>query len=120
MGRPVWRPDGSALAFIALRDEKLIYYATQELVVATLDGAPSRMVTADLDRNVLAPQWSADGKSLYILLEDDGNQHLVRIDAANGKLQTLLAGRRETNGFDVGAKNRIVLLDSTVDRPALQ
>ncbi len=117
VGRPVWRPDGGALAFVGMRDEKLIYYATQELVVAPLDGTPARMVSADLDRNVSAPKWSADGKSLYTLLEDDRNQHLVRINAASGKVDRLLTGRRETAGFDLGSKNRIVLLDGTVDRP---
>ena len=39
-------------------------------VVPAAGGAP-RVLTAELDRNVQAPRWSPDGKSILFLLEDD-------------------------------------------------
>jgi dipeptidyl aminopeptidase/acylaminoacyl peptidase len=53
----------------------------------------------------------------HAMLEDDRNQHLARIDAASGRIERLLEGRRETTAFDVGAKNRIVVLEATVHAP---
>ena len=51
-------------------------------------------------------------------IEDDRRQHLARVDPATGKLVRVLDGRRETTDFDSGPKNRVVVLDSTVDQPA--
>ncbi len=116
MTTPSWRPDGRALALTVARDPKLIYYAKQDVMIASLDGT-TRVLTSSIDRNVFAPRWTQDGKSLYALIEDDRNQHLARLDATTGKLERVLDGRRETSVFVTGAKNRIALLDSTVDRP---
>ena len=87
------------------------------MIVNAAEGQ-SRTVTGALDRNVFAPRWSEDGKWIYALIEDDRNQHLARVDPATGKLDRVLDGRRETTAFDSGPKNRIVVLDSTVDQPA--
>ena len=117
MTTPSWRPDGREIVLTAASDPKLIYYARQSLLVVPVNGGTPRIVVKDLDRNVIAPHWSADGKSIYALLEDDRNQQLVRVNAANGRLDRLMPGRRESTGFDLGPKHRIVVLDSTVDRP---
>lgn len=117
MTAPSWRPDGREIALTVARDPKLIYYAEQEIMIAKADGSGTRIVTAAIDRNVFAPRWSADGRSIHVFIEDDRNQHLARLDPGTGRLQRLLEGRRETTAFDVGVKNRIVILDSTVDRP---
>lgn len=112
-----WRPDGREIAFVALHDPDLIYYSKQQLVVAPLDGEEARVVTAGLDRNVMSPRWSSDGRSLYALLEDDRNQLFVRIDPRNGRLERLEGGRRETTAFALGPRREVVLLDSVTDRP---
>ncbi|HKE96427.1 MAG TPA: S9 family peptidase [Povalibacter sp.] len=117
MTTPSWRPDGKVLALTVARDPKLIYYAKQDLMIANADGSGTRIVTGDLDRNFLAPRWSADGKWIYGFIEDDRNQQLARINPATGKLDRILEGRRESTAFDIGTKNRVALLDSTVDRP---
>lgn len=116
MTTPSWRPDGRALVLTVARDPKLIYYAQQDLMIASLDGT-TRVLTSGIDRNLFGPRWSHDGKAIYAFLEDDRNQHLVRLDPASGRLDRLLDGRRETTDFDLGPKNRIAILDSTADRP---
>jgi dipeptidyl aminopeptidase/acylaminoacyl peptidase len=117
MTAPTWRPDGREIAFVTAGDPKLIYYSIHNLAVVSASGGASRIVTPTLDRNVIDPQWSADGKSIYFLLEDDLNQVLARINVGNGKIDRLLEGRRESTDYDVGGKGRIALLDSTVDSP---
>lgn len=117
MSGPVWRPDGKEIAFITAGDPKLIYYSLHKLAIVPATGGEHRIVTGDFDRDVVQPRWSADGKSIYALVEDDRNQHLSKVTVASGKVERVLDGRRETTAFDVGKNNRIVLLESTVDAP---
>lgn len=117
MSAPTWRPDGRELAFVTAGDPKLIYYSVHNLAIVAATGGTSRVVTKTLDRNVIEPHWSGDGKSIYFLLEDDRNQVLSRINVANGKIDRLLDGRRETTDYDLDRKGRVAVIDSTVDSP---
>lgn len=117
MSGPVWRPDGKEIAFVTAGDPKLIYYSLHKLAIVAASGGEHRVVTREFDRDVVQPRWSADGKSIYALVEDDRNQHLSKVNVATGQVERLLDGRRETTAFDLGKNNRIVFLDSTVDAP---
>ena len=117
MSPPQWSPSGRDIAFIAGTEHKLLYYAQTKLNVVAATGGTPRVVTQALDRNVTQPQWSEDGKAIYALVEDDRNQHLVRFDAASGRMHTVNDGRRETTAFDLGPKGRTVVLDATPDSP---
>src|SRR5262249_10389340 len=114
---PVWSPNGREIAYVAARDAKLVYYAQHRLMVVSAAGGAPRTVSQNLDRDVLAPAWSDDGRSIYALIEDDRNVHFSRFNAANGRVETLLGGRRETNAFEIGPKGRVVLLDTTPNAP---
>jgi dipeptidyl aminopeptidase/acylaminoacyl peptidase len=117
-GAPQWSPNGREIAYVTAGDPKLVYFSTHRLAVVPAAGGAARILTETLDRNVIAPRWSADGRSIYLLIEDDRNQHLARLDVASGKTETLLAGRRESTAFDISSKGRIAIVDSTVDRPS--
>ena len=117
MSEPQWSPNGREIAFIAGTDHKLLYYAQTKLNVVSAESGAQRVVSAALDRNVLQPQWSEDGRSIYALVEDDRNQHVVAFDAVSGRLQVMNDGRRETSAFDIGPKGRVVLVDSTPGMP---
>lgn len=117
MSPPVWRPDGREIAFITAGDPKLIFYSVHNLAVVSSSGGAARLVTKALDRNVTDPQWSADGRTLYFLLEDDLSQVLARVSVASGKVERILDGQRESLDYDLGTKGRIALLDSNVNSP---
>ena len=118
MSTPQWSPDGTRIAYTAGGDPKLIYYATYGIWVIDAAGGPARKLLPDLDRNLTKPRWTADGRSLQLLLEDDRNQQLVSVGIDTGKLRSLTEGRREVLDYDLGRDGRSVLLQSTVDRPA--
>ncbi len=115
--RPAWSPDGKTIAYIQGGPSKLIFYALHQLAVIPATGGPAKLLAAALDRNMVQPRWSADGRSIYFLLEDDGNRQLAKIDAG-GDVERVLAGRRATSAFDIGPGDTIALLDSTPQQPA--
>ena len=117
MSGPVWSPSGRDIAYIAASDEKLIWYAQHRLTVVSAAGGTPRTISQSLDRNVLAPQWSPDGRSIYALIEDDRNQHLARFDVKSGRVQKLLEGRREITAYELGPKGEMALVESTPDVP---
>ena len=114
---PAWSPDGKQLAILIGGDPKLIYYSTHHLALVPATGGEQRVLTTELDRNIVQPRWSADGKSIYMLIEDDLNQHLAKLTVANGKIARLLEGRRRIDSYDLGSKGKLAILDSSYDRP---
>ncbi|HVF16397.1 MAG TPA: S9 family peptidase [Steroidobacteraceae bacterium] len=116
-GAPQWSPNGREIAYVTAGDPKLVYFSTHRLAVVPSAGGAPRILTDALDRSVMSPRWSADGRSIYLLVEDDRNQHLTRLNVASGKTERLLGGRRESTEFDISAKGRFAIIDSTVDRP---
>lgn len=117
MTTPSWSPDGRSIALTVATDPALIYYAEQDLMIVNIDGSATRVLTGGIDRNVIAPRWSPDGKWIYAFIEDDRNQHLARINPTNAKLERVMQDRRETTAYDLGPRQRIAIIDSTVDRP---
>jgi dipeptidyl aminopeptidase/acylaminoacyl peptidase len=113
---PAWSPDGKWIAYLHGADPKQITYAANTLAVIPAAGGAARVLTAALDRNLHAPAWSDDGRSLLALVEDDGAQHLVRL-ALDGAAERLVAGRRKVAAFTRAPSGRTAILASTPDRP---
>jgi dipeptidyl aminopeptidase/acylaminoacyl peptidase len=111
-----WSPDGKQLAYVAGHDPKLTYYTAYGINTVAVTGGTPRSLTTQLDRNTFSPQWSADGRYVYCLLEDDGNQQLARVPAAGGELTLLSKGRQTVEAFSADA-GHLALLQSTVERP---
>jgi dipeptidyl aminopeptidase/acylaminoacyl peptidase len=91
--RPEWSPDGKWIAFLDGEDRKYGAYSMEHLALVASDGssAPTRVKAADdLDRGVSSPKFSADGKSIRLLVVDDRSVYPVKITLADGKVERLL------------------------------
>jgi Tol biopolymer transport system component len=117
MCSPRWSPDGKRIAFVGGGDPKLIYYATYRPFVIDVAGGEPRPLGRALDRNMYEPRWAADGRNLFVLLEDDRSQHLVRIGLRDDDIERIVDGRREVLDYDIARDGRIALLESTVSYP---
>ena len=89
---PRWSPDGKQLAYITVTDKQAMWYATQKLAVIPATGGQPRLLAEDLDRNKMMPRFSADGKALYFLLEENGRQVLASVNPAGGGFKRVVAG----------------------------
>jgi dipeptidyl aminopeptidase/acylaminoacyl peptidase len=114
---PAWSPDGKWIAYIHGGDPKQIEYAVHTLAVIPAAGGGAKILTPGLDRNVVQPHWSPDGKSIFVVLEDDGAQTLARVPATGGALETVVGGRRSVTAYDVSKNGKVIVRASTPDRP---
>jgi dipeptidyl aminopeptidase/acylaminoacyl peptidase len=111
--RIAWSPDGTTIAFLQGGPPRLLYYAPNRLATVPAAGGPVRVLTAGLDRWVSNPAWAPDGGSIYVIVEEDRAQQLVRVPVAGGRPEMVLDGRRSISAFDPGPAGKVAVLAST-------
>ncbi|HWO00133.1 MAG TPA: S9 family peptidase [Blastocatellia bacterium] len=112
-----WSPDGKSIAYVQGGAPELIYYAVHQVAVIAVAGGQARLVASSLDRNMTRPHWSADGSSIYFVLEDDRSEHLARVSASGGAVERVASGHRVVGAFDVNATGKLAFLSSTPNEP---
>ncbi len=92
--RPEWSPDGKWITFLKSDEKKYSAYNMDHLAIVASDGSreSSRVkATEDLDRGVSSPRFTADGKSIDLLVADDMSVYPARVSLAGGKVEKLMA-----------------------------
>lgn len=98
---PVWSPDGQTIAYVTVTAPlKTMWYATNHLATVSAKGGQPKIWTTNLDRNVINPKFSKDGKAVWFILEDKGEQNLASIDLSNGKINRAITGDAMVLDFD--------------------
>lgn len=87
---PALSPDGQWIAWVGF-DDKHLGYQNQQLSIMKRDGSGARVLTANLDRSVGAPTWSADGRALYVGYDEHGSQRVARV-GLDGGIRTVADG----------------------------
>lgn len=116
-GSPAWSPDGKWIAFTRQIDPKLFQYATFHLGIVPASGGEQKILTLTLDRNVSAPKFSADGRWIYFIADDDGTQNVLRVSPSGGEITRPIAGRLMVDAFSVGKGGAIAAEIGTTERP---
>ena len=75
---PTVSPDGRSIAYVGYDDRKQ-GYQNALLYVMNRDGTGARALSTQMDRSVSDPVWSADGRSIYVVVDDQGNTKVARI-----------------------------------------
>lgn len=94
-----WILASRQLSTDAVIAKKLTHGAPVDLVVLPASGGPERVLTADWDFIPAAPQWSADGSSIYFTGGVGGTTHLFRVSPDSGPVKQVTTGQRRLIGF---------------------
>jgi dipeptidyl aminopeptidase/acylaminoacyl peptidase len=87
---PIVSADGRLIAFTGYDDRHLGYQNTQ-LSVMNLDGSGKRVLSGSLDRSVANPVWAADGRAIYVQVEDHGSNKVERV-GLDGSIREVAGG----------------------------
>lgn len=117
---PAFSPNGRQIAYLRGGQAKFATYDQNQLAIIAVRGGEPRLPVEALDRNVGAPQWSGDGKSLYFVREDDRLQILSSVSVKGGEVTSLFPAADKagvTRAFVVGQQG-LATLTSYPSSPA--
>jgi dipeptidyl aminopeptidase/acylaminoacyl peptidase len=86
-----WTPDGSHVTFVAPSD-KAWDLASDRLWAVSTSGGGQRRIGAAFDGDISTYFWAPDGRSIYVGGMRRARSGVYQIDAATGKMRTVLAG----------------------------
>src|ERR1700760_716914 len=95
----------------------MIEYAVHHLAVVPASGGTPKILTASLDRNVMVPRWSADGKTIRFIVEDDRAEWLASLTSGGGAVQPIAGAREAIDDYTENSQGRAALLIGTPNMP---
>ncbi|HVH48302.1 MAG TPA: S9 family peptidase [Sphingomicrobium sp.] len=88
-GEPAVSPDGRHIAYVGYDDQHQNYQNAQ-LYVMNADGSGRRSLTAGIDQSMSQPEWSEDGRSIYVSYADKAYNKVARV-GLDGRVTTLVS-----------------------------
>lgn len=96
---PVWKPDGTEIAYLEGPEPKFSYYGPNRLAVVAGQGGTPRYPAGPLDRDVSRAEFSSDGKFIDFIVDDDRQAYLARVASKGGPVARSLDGSRSVRAI---------------------
>jgi dipeptidyl aminopeptidase/acylaminoacyl peptidase len=106
-----WSPDGAHIAFLEGDEPRYNAYMMDRLALLEVRSGSVRELTGSLDRAVVSPTFTADGRAIEFAVEDDGYQYPARLTLDGGAI-TRLAGPIVVEELAAAAGHTAVLSSS--------
>ena len=117
---PAWSPDGTRIAFSGTTRDFTSSETTMEdthVWVMQADGTNRVEIGKGIDNRQGPPQWSSDGRHIYVSVQERGSVTLMRLPAGGGAAETM-AGERGSVGAFSTAQSTVAFAFSSPDTPA--
>ncbi|MDO9486818.1 MAG: S9 family peptidase, partial [Sphingomonadaceae bacterium] len=121
---PTVSPDGKWIAFTGY-PETPGFYVQDDLWVMPATGGAARNLTQGFDRPVAQPNWADDGRSVYVVYNEEGVTRVAQIPVTGGAPKTVvreIGGTRlylPSAGGNYSAEKGVIAYTSLyADRPA--
>ena len=115
---PSWSPDGKWIAYLQGDEPKYSAYNHSKIALIPAEGGAPKILTEALDRSAEGPlRWTADGKDILFVFDDDRASVVGRVPAAGGPVERLTGGRRTVSRLSLGADGAWTLLSGTAAEP---
>jgi dipeptidyl aminopeptidase/acylaminoacyl peptidase len=118
-----WSPDGTKIAFQGTKRPLTSSETTMEDThtwIMNADGSHREEVGAKIDNRQGAPQWSADGHSVYCTVEEHGSTPLYRLDLTGPQPRAELVvggvvkiGSWGSSGWSIGKDGLVAYASAT-------
>lgn len=119
--RPKWSPDGKRLVYLGTTRALTSSETTMEdthVWTVDADGRNRRELGGAIDNRQGAPEWSADGKSIYFTVQQRGSTALFRMPASGGAAETVIGAAGALGSWSTGARGRVAFAFTTPARPS--
>jgi dipeptidyl aminopeptidase/acylaminoacyl peptidase len=91
-------PDGSQVLFLARANDRLEPYYNASVFLVPATGGAVRALLQDFSYEVLGAGWSADGKSVWMVVNMGVHSELFQVDVKSGKSRQLTNNRHAVIG----------------------
>jgi dipeptidyl aminopeptidase/acylaminoacyl peptidase len=102
--QPRWSPDGKSIVMLATKRGLTDLETTMEdthVWVMNADGGERRELGGSIDQRQLNAQWSPDGKSVYFVMLERGNQRLMKIAAGGGFAERVITATGRVGDYSL-------------------
>jgi len=117
---PAFSPDGKRVAYLQGSATKYSGYDPSQLAVVSVAGGTPTLPTSELNRYVSSPRWSLNGKTVYLVIDEDRVNSVSSVAIASGKIKSVYPGKSSPGAvysYAVGQKG-IAAVASFAQRPA--
>ena len=84
---PRFSPDGRQIAYLQGGTPKFSGYDPGQLAIVDLESGQAALPTEEVDRDMRAPRWAPDGSAVFVMVTNDRERYVSRIDASGGELR---------------------------------
>jgi len=116
--QPAWSPDGKWITYVTQLDPNLFDYSTKHVAVSPATGGEAKVLTKSFDRMASDPRFSADGKFVYFIADDDGTQNLCQVPVSGGEVTRPMGGRLMVYAYSAAKNGVVAALITTPERPS--
>ncbi|MBS1682647.1 MAG: S9 family peptidase [Bacteroidetes bacterium] len=90
--------DGKWIAYLKSQSEQFSIYDQPQIALIPIDGGEPKILNPKLDRDVSAPRWSGDSKTIFSIVVDDRRSYVASFDF-NGNKKQITTGDRIFNSL---------------------